>query len=159
MTLTSTLGSPGIEIREIDNSIRMNTSTATTVFVPGFANQGPIEEVISIGSISDFELIYGTPTNAAERYFYYTVKSIIDNSGTGVTVLTSRLPYGHDSGDTVSNAYTLLAYPAIPVKKKIHELSNPILNSDNYFSTNQQKNEDAGITYSILSKNLEIFNS
>ena len=158
MTLTSTLGSPGIEIREIDNSIRMNTSTATTVFVPGFANQGPIEEVISIGSISDFELIYGTPTNAAERYFYYTVKSIIDNSGSGVTVLTSRLPYGHDSGDTVSNAYTLLAYPAIPVKKKIHELSNPILNSDKYFSTNQQKNEDTGITYSILSKNLDIFN-
>ena len=73
MALTSTLGSPGIEIREIDNSIRIDTSTATTVFVPGFASQGPVEEVLSIGSLGDFELIYGKPTNGAERYFYYRI--------------------------------------------------------------------------------------
>lgn len=120
MALTSTLGSPGIEIREIDNSIRIDSSTATTVFVPGFASQGPVEEVMSIGSMDDFELIYGKPTNGAERYFYYTVKALIDKGGSGCRVLTSRLPYGEGLGDAVSDAYTLLAYPAVPVIKKQH---------------------------------------
>ena len=78
MALTSTLGSPGIEIREIDNSIRIDSSTSTTVFVPGFASQGPTEEVISIGSMEDFVLIYGKPTNGAERYFYY--RTVIRNA-------------------------------------------------------------------------------
>lgn len=120
MALTSTLGSPGIEIREVDNSIRLDSSTATTIYVPGFAAQGPVDEVMSIGSIGDFELIYGVPTNAAERYFYYTVKAILDNSGNGATVLCSRMPYGEKAGDTVSNAYTMLVYPAVPVIKKNH---------------------------------------
>ena len=118
MALTSTLGSPGIEIREIDNSIRIDTSTSTTVFVPGFASQGPTEEVISIGSIEDFTLIYGKPTNGAERYFYYTVKALLEKGGSGIRVLTSRLPYGAGAGDSVSDAYTLLAYPAVPIIKK-----------------------------------------
>jgi len=65
MALTSTLGSPGIEIREVDNSYRLDSSTATTVFIPGFASQGPVDEVSSISSIGDFETIYGKPTNAA----------------------------------------------------------------------------------------------
>lgn len=118
MALTSTLGSPGIEIREIDNSVRIDASTSTTVFVPGFAAQGPVEEVISIGSLDDFQLIYGKPTNGAERYFYYTVKALLDKGGSGLRVLTSRLPYGAGAGDSVSDAYTLLAYPAVPVIKK-----------------------------------------
>ena len=126
MTLTSTLGSPGIEIREIDNSFRVNSSTATTIYVPGFASQGPVDEVMSIGTISDFETIYGVPTNAAERYFYYTVKAILDGSGAGTTILCSRLPYGNNSGDTVSDAFTMLAYPAIPVRKTQDAIANSI---------------------------------
>ena len=118
MTLTSTLGSPGIEIRENDNSIRLDSSTAVTIFVPGFTSQGPVDQVMPIRTITDFETIYGIPTNSAERYFYYTVKAILDGSSNGVTLLCSRLPYGEGEGDTVSNAYTMLAYPAIPVKKK-----------------------------------------
>lgn len=121
MALTSTLGSPGIEIREIDNAQYSSTSASTTVYVPGFAAQGPVDEVMSIGSISDFETIYGTPTNSAERYFYYTVKALLDNGGSGLRVLCSRLPYGSGSGDTVSNAYTLLAFPAIPVSSSLDE--------------------------------------
>jgi hypothetical protein len=127
MALISTLGSPGIEIREVDNSIRLDSSTATTVFVPGFAAQGPVDEVMSIGSISDFETIYGVPTNAAERYFYYTVKAILDGGGQGASVLCSRLPYGSGQGDTVSNAYSLLAYPAIPVIKKNYDKNSPAI--------------------------------
>lgn len=118
MANLSTLGSPGIEVREIDNSLRPDVDPSTVYFVPGFASQGPVEEVHSIGSMTDFENIYGVPTNDAERYFYHTVKSLIDNSGESTTVYVSRLPYGLDSGDTVSSAYTLLSYPAVPVIKK-----------------------------------------
>jgi hypothetical protein len=132
MALTSTLGSPGIEIREVDNSYRLDSSTATTVYIPGFTSQGPVDEVMSISSIADFETIYGIPTNAAERYFYYTVKAVLDNSGAGVTVLCSRLPYGSGAGDTVTNAYTLLAYPAIPVIKKKHEKETPMISNGVY---------------------------
>ena len=117
MASVSSLSAPGVEVREYDNSLRPSISTGTTVFVPGFAAQGPVEEVISISSIADFENVYGIPTNAAERYFYYTVLAILNNSGNGTTILTSRLPYGEGEGDNVANAYTMLAYPAIPVVK------------------------------------------
>lgn len=116
MAKISSLSAPGVEVREYDESLRLSANAATTVFVPGFAAQGPIEEVIPISSMNDFETVYGAPTNAAERYFYYTVWSLI-NSGNGTTVLTSRLAYGAGEGDNVASAYTLLAYPAVPVKK------------------------------------------
>lgn len=117
MATVSSLSAPGVEVREYDNSLRISNNTGTTVFVPGYAAQGPVEEVISISSINDFETIYGIPTNAAERYFYYTCLAILNNSGQGTTLLTSRLPYGSGEGDNVANAYTMLAYPAIPVVK------------------------------------------
>ena len=121
MSKLSTLGSPGVEVREIDNSLSVDGDPSTTYFVPGFAAQGPVEEVHSIGTMSDFENIYGLPTNEAERYFYHTVKSIIDNSGNSTTVYVSRLPYGEKEGDTVSSAITLLSYPAVPIIKKQSE--------------------------------------
>jgi hypothetical protein len=151
MALTSTLGSPGIEIREVDNSYRLDSSTATTVYIPGFTSQGPVDEVMSIGSISDFETIYGIPTNAAERYFYYTVKAVLDNSGSGVTVLCSRLPYGSGKGDTVTNAYTLLAYPAIPVIKTKHNPDKPIVDANGYYSF-VTKNEISVVTSVVSTK-------
>lgn len=115
---TSTIGSPGIEVREkLSSAQRINTSTACTVFIPGYASQGPVEEVNNIGKIEDFIDIYGEPTNAAERNFYYAVKKVLDKNGTGTTVMTSRLPYGYGKGDNVATAYTMLAYPAVPVVK------------------------------------------
>lgn len=121
MSKLSTLGSPGIEVREYDNSLRVDVDPSTTYFVPGFAAQGPVEEVHSIGSMSDFENIYGVPTNDAERYFYHTVKSIIDNTGSSSSVYVSRLPYGAKEGDTVTSAFTLLSYPAVPIIRKNEE--------------------------------------
>lgn len=117
MATVSSLSAPGVEVREYDNSLRITSNTGTTVFVPGYAAQGPVEEVISIASITDFENVYGIPTTDAERYFYYTCLAILNNSGQGTTLLTSRLPYGANDGDNVANAYTLLAYPVIPVAK------------------------------------------
>ena len=117
MASVATLASPGVEVREYDDSLRTTTTTGTTIFIPGFAAQGPVEEINPISTMDDFENIYGQPTNAAERYFYYTVKSVLDKTGDGTTVLTSRLAYGAGDGDNVSNAFTLLAYPAVPVLK------------------------------------------
>ena len=117
MASVATLASPGVEVREYDESLRTTTTTGTTVFIPGFAAQGPVEEINPISTMDDFENIYGQPTNAAERYFYYTVKSVLDKTSDGTTVLTSRLAYGAGDGDNVSNAFTLLAYPAVPVLK------------------------------------------
>lgn len=121
MASISSLSAPGVEVREYDESIRIQSNTGTTVFVPGFAQQGPVEEIIQISTITDFENVYGIPTNAAERYFYYTVLALLENSGQGTTVLCSRLAYGEGEGDNVATAYTLHAYPAIPVVK---DLSN-----------------------------------
>lgn len=117
--MATTLSSPGVEVREIDNSLRVQANGGTTVFIPGFASQGPVEEVTSIGSITDFEQIFGVPTNAAERYFYYTVLAVLNNSSTSTTILVSRLPYGEGEGDTVSNAFTILAYPAAAIKSTV----------------------------------------
>lgn len=118
MATVSSLSAPGVEVREYDNSLRITSNTGTTVFVPGYAAQGPVEEVIQISSISDFENTYGIPTTDAERYFYYTCLAILNNSGLGTTLLTSRLPYGSGDGDNVADAYTLLAYPVVPFVKE-----------------------------------------
>lgn len=116
----STLSSPGVEVRELDNSLRISYTSGTTIYIPGFAAQGPTEEVNQIGTMDDFEILYGTPTNMAECYFYYTVAAVIENSGPGTSVLVYRLPYGEKEGDTVAEDYTMLAYPAVPISYPKH---------------------------------------
>lgn len=108
MALKPTIISPGVELIELDESLRASVPSGTTVFIPGYAAQGPIDEVLSISSLDEFETIFGTPTCAAERYFYQTVKLVLASSA---NVLVSRLPYGAGEGDTSSPSYTLLAYP------------------------------------------------
>lgn len=115
----STLSSPGVEVRELDNSLRVTASNGTTIYIPGFAAQGPTEEVNPIGTMDDFESIYGTPTTIAECYFYYTVAAVIENGGTGANVLVYRLPYGEGDGDNTSGDFTALAYPVYPIHHTI----------------------------------------
>ena len=145
MAKVSSLSAPGVEVREYDNSLRITSNTGTTVFVPGYAAQGPVEEIIQISSIADFESIYGVPTNAAERYFYYTCLAVLNNSGTGSTLLTSRIPYGAGDGDMVASAYSMLVYPASPVAKhtegnpKSYTYYKPGENFENYFKIGEQE--------------------
>ena len=101
--------SPGVQITEFDYSERPPLAAGTSIFVTGFADQGPTDEINFIQSTSDFQLIYGAPTNAAERYFYHTVKAALNSSA---TVLTNRLPYGSGGGDGFGSYYTALVYPA-----------------------------------------------
>lgn len=118
MAKTSTIGSPGVETHEdYSQTVRVSDSTASTMYLQGFASQGPVEEVNNIGEIEDFKNIYGEPTNAAERYFYHSVEMALKNTPAGTTIMTSRLPYGYGKGDNVTTAFTLLSYPAVPVVK------------------------------------------
>ena len=108
--MARTIQSPGVEINEIDLTLRADTVVGTNVFIAGFAAQGPIDEVLQPTSISEFEQIYGTPTNSAERYFYHSVKGAMNSSPAKVTV--TRLPYGADKGEGFSSwKYSALAYP------------------------------------------------
>jgi hypothetical protein len=106
---TLTISSPGVQINEVDLSVRTATTGATTVFVTGFANQGPTNELINVSSISEFENIFGTPTNAVERYFYQTSRQILNASP--ANLLVTRMPYGSGNGAGFSNQYTALVYP------------------------------------------------
>lgn len=109
-----TIQSPGVEIREIDLTSRPAAPVGTNVFVTGYSNQGPTDEVLQVGTFSDFENIYGKPTNAAERYFYHSVGQVFNSDA---NVFVSRLPYGSGTGlDAVENKYTALVYPVVSPK-------------------------------------------
>ena len=103
-----TIQSPGVEINEIDLSLRPVINVPTTVLIPGFAPQGPIDEILQPSSLSEFEQIYGKPTNAAERYFYHTVKAMFQSQA---EILVSRMPYGSGSGAGFTDSYSALVYP------------------------------------------------
>ena len=104
-----TIQSPGVEIRESDLSLR-TAQTGTTTYIAGFASEGPTDEVIGLGNISEFEQIYGTPKTPAERYFYHTARAALNSSG---SLLVNRLPYGAAAGQGFGSKISILAYPAV----------------------------------------------
>jgi hypothetical protein len=104
------INSPGVQITEIDEAGRRADVFGTDIFVAGFAPKGPIDEIISPSTIGEFEQIYGTPTNAAERYFFYSVAPLFN---TGANLLLSRLPYGSDRGQGFGSQYSALVYPVV----------------------------------------------
>ena len=106
---TRTIQSPGVEIRERDFSLRLPQNVGTNVFLAGFANQGPIDEVIKISTRDELEQIYGTPTNSSERYFYYSARELLTSPA---NVYTFRLPYGEGTGDGFGSRFSALVYPA-----------------------------------------------
>ena len=103
-----TIQSPGVEIRESDLSLR-TVQTGTTTYIAGFAAEGPTDEVVGLGNISEFEQIYGAPKTPAERYFYHTARAALNSTG---RLLVNRLPYGEDSGAGFGSKISVLAYPA-----------------------------------------------
>ena len=109
--MARTIQSPGVEIKEIDLSLRPNLPVGTTVFIPGFANQGPTDELLTVTSLTEFEQIYGLPQNAAERYMYHSVKAIFQSPA---NLLVTRLPYGNGQGSTVADESSVQVYPVIP---------------------------------------------
>jgi hypothetical protein len=100
--------SPSVTILERDLSLRVPNNVGTNVFVAGFTSQGPSDEVIMISSRDELEAVYGTPTNSAERYFYYTVRELLNSPA---QIHTFRLPYGSGSGDGFGTQHSALVYP------------------------------------------------
>ncbi len=105
---TRVIQSPGVEIRERDLSLRAPTNVGTNVFVAGFTNQGPSDEVLTITTRDELEAIYGVPTNSAERYFYYTIRELLNSPA---QIYTFRLPYGSGQGDGFGSQHSALVYP------------------------------------------------
>jgi len=101
--------SPGVEIREVDLSLRTPSPAGTTIYATGFADQGPADEPINVSSLQEFTDIYGTPKTPAERYFYQTVKGAMQSQA---RVTVNRLPYGDGNGSGFGETVGVLAYPA-----------------------------------------------
>ncbi|MAF25834.1 hypothetical protein CL634_09715 [bacterium] len=137
--MARTIQSPGVEVKEIDLSLRPAIPVGTTIFIPGFSNQGPTDELLTLSSLSEFEQVYGLPSNAAERYMYHTVKAVFQSPA---NVLVTRLPYGTGAGITVADKYSAQAYPVIP---------RPILSDVASEGTEDQVN-----TVAIHAKSLEV---
>ena len=106
---TPTISSPGVEIREWDLSNVALPGVGTTVYMTGFTQQGPYDEVIKITTKQDLDQIYGVPTNSAERYFYHTAAEVLNSPA---NLYTSRLPYGAGNGDGFGSQYSALVYAA-----------------------------------------------
>jgi hypothetical protein len=112
--------SPGVEINEIDLSLRLPTPAGTTIYATGFSDQGPADEVVQVSSINEFEQIYGLPRTPAERYFYHTVKACASSQA---RVLVNRLPYGAETGNGFGSYVSVLAYPAAVTRTETTSVS------------------------------------
>jgi len=107
--MARTIQSPGVEINEIDLSSRTVFPIGTNVHIQGFSANGPTDETLTVSTFSEFETIYGAPTNAAERYFYHTVKSAFNSPA---NILVTRLPYGNKKGEGFTDElYSALVLP------------------------------------------------
>jgi hypothetical protein len=133
-----TIASPGVQINETDLSLISRPSGETNVFITGFSQQGPTDEIINITSLSEYEQVYGNPANAAERYMYHSVKQILTTSP--ANLLVTRMPYGSGAGVGYSNAYSALVYPVCANNASLkdateYNLLEPVsilLNDDEY---------------------------
>ena len=102
-----TINSPGVEIRESDLSFTTPAAAGTNVYVTGFAQQGPLDEPLLITTKQELNQIFGPPTNAAEKYFHYTISELLNSPA---TIYAGRLPYGRGNGDGFGSKYSALAY-------------------------------------------------
>lgn len=129
--MARSINSPGVQITEKDLSEYIQPSVGTSVFATGFASQGPTDEVLNITSSSELEQIYGVPESAAEKYFHYTCREILNSSA---SLLTTRLPYGSGSGDGFANQYSALLYPVASASGsfEIGQPSHIVLNQEEY---------------------------
>jgi hypothetical protein len=113
-----TIQSPGVEINEVDLSLRPADKIGTNIFITGFAPEGPNDEIVQVSSLSEFTQIYGQPTNPAERYFYHTVAQSFNSRA---NILVNRLPYGTNLGEGFTNKYFATVYPVVPINKTMYD--------------------------------------
>ena len=146
--MARSINSPGVQITETDLSNYQQIAGGTTVLVPGFAAQGPTDEVRLITSITEFEQIYGPPTTPAEKYFYYSSKEVLNSTA---NLLTTRLPYGSGNGAGFATQYSALLYPVLSSSNSytIGEPTHITFNEDTYVNILQNNISWAPITNGV----------
>jgi hypothetical protein len=123
--------SPGVQITEIDLSLSPSIPRGTDIFITGFTQKGPTDAVIEITGVQEFEQVYGIPTNASERYLYYTAKQILD--GSNGRLLVNRLPYGAGLGDGFGSVYSALVYPVTTYSAGANGFTSSLTPSDSIY--------------------------
>jgi phage tail sheath protein FI len=123
--MARTINSPGVQITETDLSVTQQFGGATTVFLAGYASQGPTDEVLQISSVSELEQIFGTPATPAERYFYHSGKEVLNSPA---NLLITRLPYGSGSGDGFGEQFGALFFP-VASSEAGFEIGTPLTKS------------------------------
>ncbi len=126
-----TISSPGVEIREVDLSLR-TANTGTTTYLAGFASEGPTDEVVGLSNITEFEQIYGAPTTPAERYFYHSARAALNSTG---KLLVNRLPYGATNGQGFGSKISVLAYPSVVWDRTEEEISSTFTTDEGQTTT------------------------
>lgn len=118
--MSNIIASPGVQFNEIDYSFNSRTPNNNTVYIMGFASQGPIYEPTYITSLAEYEQTFGVVTNSAERYLYHSARQILTK--TQSQLLVTRLAYDTPefaAGDAVGDlakslTHSVLLYPIIP---------------------------------------------
>ena len=113
ISMARTIQSPGVEIREIDLTLSPVIPVGTNIFLAGYCNKGPTDEVVQITSVQELEQVFGTPTNPAEKYFYYSARQVLNGSSGNLFV--NRLPYGKGVGEGYGSKFGALVYPLVSV--------------------------------------------
>lgn len=104
--------SAGVQITEIDLTLNAQLPVGTNIFVNGFTDSGPTQELLNVTSLEEYKQVYGVPTNAAERYSYYTMTQLLN---TNAKILFNRLPYGAEGGSGFNDMYTAMFYPVYSI--------------------------------------------
>ena len=104
-----TINSPGVEINEIDLSLKTPKAVGTRILINGFTDQGPAYEPLELESLSHYEEVFGYPVTSAERYSYNAVKLLFQQTSASVTF--QRLPYGTNPTGESEDKYVALFYP------------------------------------------------
>ena len=139
-----TIASPGVQITEQDLSIITRPIGSTDVLITGFAPQGPTEDLVNVSDITEFEQIYGTPTNSAERYLFHSAKQILNTSP--ANLLVSRLPYGSGMGDGYTNKYSALVYPITGAYREVTDIVSYTLSGTATFNGIDEANLLTGLS-------------
>lgn len=95
--MSNIIASPGVQLNEIDLSYNVRTTNTRVVSMLGYTVQGPMYEPIYVTSLAEFENIFGSPTNSAERYLYHSARQILQK--TRSQLIVTRLPYDVPSLD------------------------------------------------------------
>jgi len=112
--MSNVIASPGVQFNEIDLTLNVRQPNNSTVYMAGFAAKGPSYTPTYVTSITEYEGMFGSPTNSAERYLYQSARQILVK--TNSSLLITRLPYDPPALPTPGNkivSHSVLAYPLI----------------------------------------------